>query len=153
MPHFPTHNPLKKELNLENIYQKLPIGIELYDKESNLIDTTNEINIREKLHAAEQEQRPALTADQRYSRFLKNRSQHIRHSSEEVRLQRNLRGALCRPYLKKTGSCTLLIQPSIKLNSDPKRLTQVISNFLTNAIKFTSNGEIKLDYRLKENKI
>lgn len=45
MPHFPTHNPLKKELNLENIYQKLPIGIELYDKESNLIDTTNEINI------------------------------------------------------------------------------------------------------------
>ena len=72
MPHFPTHNPLKKELNLENIYQKLPIGIELYDKEGNLIDTTNEINIREKLHAAEQEQRPALTADQRYSRFLKN---------------------------------------------------------------------------------
>lgn len=101
MPHFPTHNPLKKELNLENIYQKLPIGIELYDKEGNLIDTTNEINIREKLHAAEQEQRPALTADQRYSRFLKNRSQHIRHSSEEVRLQRNLRGDLCRPYLKK----------------------------------------------------
>jgi len=39
MPHFPTHNPLKKELNLENIYQKLPIGIELYDKEGNLIDT------------------------------------------------------------------------------------------------------------------
>ena len=73
MPHFPTHNPLKKELNLENIYQKLPIGIELYDKEGNLIDTTNEINIREKLHAAEQEQRPALTADQRYSRFLQTR--------------------------------------------------------------------------------
>ena len=146
MPHFPTHNPLKKELNLENIYQKLPIGIELYDKESNLIDTTNEINIREKLHAAEQEQRPALTADQRYSRFLKNRSQHIRHSSEEVRLQRNLRGDLCRPYLKNTGSCTLHLTPI-------RNGSQVISNFLTNAIKFTSNGEIKLDYRLKENKI
>ena len=54
MPHFPTHNPLKKELNLENIYQKLPIGIELYDEEGNLIDITNEINIREKLRAAEQ---------------------------------------------------------------------------------------------------
>ena len=38
MPHFSTHNPLKKELNLENIYQKLPIGIELYDGEGNLID-------------------------------------------------------------------------------------------------------------------
>ena len=100
MPHFPTHNPLKKELNLENIYQKLPIGIELYDEEGNLIDITNEINIREKLRAAEQEQRPALTADQRYSRFLKNR---------------NLRGDLCRPYLKNTGSCTLLFQPGLTL--------------------------------------
>ena len=80
-----------------------------------LTDITNEINIREKLHAAEQEQRPALTADQRYSRFLKNRSQHIRHSSEEVRLQRNLRGDLCRPYLKNTGSCTLLFQPGLTL--------------------------------------
>ena len=115
MPHFPTHNPLKKELNLENIYQKLPIGIELYDEEGNLIDITNEINIREKLRAAEQEQRPALTADQRYSRFLKNRSRHIRHSSEEVRLQRNLRGDLCRPYLKNTGSCMLLFQPGLTL--------------------------------------
>ena len=115
MPHFPTHNPLKKELNLENIYQKLPIGIELYDEEGNLIDITNEINIREKLRAAEQEQRPALTADQRYSRFLKNRSRHIRHSSEEVRLQRNLRGDLCRPYHKNPESCTLLFQPRLTL--------------------------------------
>ena len=111
MPHFPTHNPLKKELASEDDkYSYL-----VFDKEGNLIDTTNEINIREKLHAAEQEQRPALTADQRYSRFLKNRSQHIRHSSEEVRLQRNLRGDLCRPYLKNTGSCTLLFQPGLTL--------------------------------------
>lgn len=43
--------------------------------------------------------------------------------------------------------------PSVELNSDPKRLTQVISNFLTNAIKFTSDGEIKLDYLLEKDKI
>ena len=78
MPHFPTHNPLKKELNLENIYQKLPIGIELYDKEGNLIDTTNEINIREKLHAAEQEQRPAPAPDYRYPGLFQNRSGYLR---------------------------------------------------------------------------
>ena len=49
MPHFSTHNPLKKELNLENIYQKLPIGIELYDGEGNLIDL-NGTAIRHKTH-------------------------------------------------------------------------------------------------------
>ena len=115
MPHFPTHNPLKKELNLENIYQKLPIGIELYDEEGNLIDITNEINIREKLRAAEQEQRPALTADQRYSRFLKNRSRHIRHPSKKVRLQRNLRGNLCCPRLENTRSCMFLFQSELTI--------------------------------------
>ncbi len=85
MPHFPTHNPLKKELNLENIYQKLPIGIELYDKESNLIDTTNEINIREKLHAAEQERHQknielakAQESNKLKSMFLANMSHEIR---------------------------------------------------------------------------
>lgn len=43
--------------------------------------------------------------------------------------------------------------PSIQIHSDPKRITQVISNFLTNAIKFTSEGEIKLDYQIKEDNI
>ena len=58
-------------------------------------------------------------------------------------------------HVRFSSELKLLIfsRASVKLNSDPKRLTQVISNFLTNAIKFTSNGEIKLDYRLKENKI
>lgn len=156
MPHFPTHNPLKKELNLENIYQKLPIGIELYDEEGNLIDITNEINIREKLRAAEQEQRPALTADQRYSRFLK-----IEAGTFDIHLKKFDFKEICEEiYAVHTLKIPDHVRfsfnrdlPSVKLNSDPKRLTQVISNFLTNAIKFTSNGEIKLDYRLKENKI
>lgn len=37
--------------------------------------------------------------------------------------------------------------PSILFCSDAKRITQVISNFLTNAKKFTHDGEIKLTYR------
>lgn len=121
-----------------------------------MIDTTNEINIREKLHAAEQEQRPALTADQRYSRFLK-----IEASTFDIHLKKFDFKEICEEiYAVHTLKIPDHVRfsfnrdlPSVKLNSDPKRLTQVISNFLTNAIKFTSNGEIKLDYRLKENKI
>ena len=37
--------------------------------------------------------------------------------------------------------------------SDPKRVVQVISNFLTNAIKFTSEGEIKLAYKVSKDEI
>ena len=37
--------------------------------------------------------------------------------------------------------------------SDPKRVVQVISNFLTNAIKFTSEGEIKLAYKVSNDEI
>ena len=33
--------------------------------------------------------------------------------------------------------------------SDPKRVVQVISNFLTNAIKFTSQGSIRVGYQMK----
>ncbi|WP_366139627.1 ATP-binding protein [uncultured Parabacteroides sp.] len=41
----------------------------------------------------------------------------------------------------------------VTIYSDPKRVVQVISNFLTNAIKFTSEGEIKLDYEVLENEL
>ena len=37
--------------------------------------------------------------------------------------------------------------------SDPIRVVQVISNFLTNAIKFTSEGEIKLAYKVSKDEI
>ena len=37
--------------------------------------------------------------------------------------------------------------------SDPKRVVQVISNFLTNAIKFTAEGEIKLAYKVSKDEI
>ena len=37
--------------------------------------------------------------------------------------------------------------------SDPKRVVQVISNFLTNAIKFISEGEIKLAYKVSNDEI
>ncbi|NDV57898.1 HAMP domain-containing sensor histidine kinase [Bacteroides sp. 519] len=38
--------------------------------------------------------------------------------------------------------------PAYIIDSDKKRLTQVITNFINNAIKFTSEGEITLNYHL-----
>lgn len=40
--------------------------------------------------------------------------------------------------------------PQCILYTDKNRLTQVIINLLTNAIKFTSGGEIRMGYRLKD---
>lgn len=43
--------------------------------------------------------------------------------------------------------------PDIVLHTDPKRVTQVISNMLSNAIKFTEQGTITLSYSLQEDHV
>ncbi|NDV64631.1 HAMP domain-containing sensor histidine kinase [Bacteroides sp. 224] len=40
--------------------------------------------------------------------------------------------------------------PNFLINSDKKRLMQVITNFINNALKFTTEGEVVLGYYLKE---
>ena len=43
--------------------------------------------------------------------------------------------------------------PDIILNTDPKRITQVISNLISNATKFTEEGSITLSYRIIEKRV
>ena len=40
--------------------------------------------------------------------------------------------------------------PDYRIYTDKKRLTQVITNFINNALKFTDKGQILLEYHLKE---
>lgn len=40
--------------------------------------------------------------------------------------------------------------PPIILNTDPQRIMQVIGNFINNAIKFTEEGYIMMDYHEKD---
>ncbi len=37
------------------------------------------------------------------------------------------------------------------INSDPNRIRQIITNLVSNAVKFTNEGQIELGYRLKDN--
>lgn len=46
--------------------------------------------------------------------------------------------------------CDLDTLPEVSLHTDPKRITQVISNLLCNAAKFTETGSITLSYRIIE---
>ena len=51
----------------------------------------------------------------------------------------------------KSDKVSLLFEESIPgcvIRTDEKRLSQVLINFLTNAIKFTESGSIRLGYRL-----
>ena len=53
----------------------------------------------------------------------------------------------------KNDAVTLLFDerlPQCTVYTDKNRLTQVITNFVTNAIKFTKEGSIRIGYRLKD---
>ncbi|HOE39834.1 MAG TPA: response regulator [Bacteroidales bacterium] len=65
--------------------------------------------------------------------------------------------AICYRPLAETKNLEFVVlkpaQKDIKLYTDKQKLMQILNNLISNAIKFTSFGNVKLGYRLEENKI
>lgn len=62
---------------------------------------------------------------------------------------------IIKPLAEKKNLSLLINIPSnpIIINSDEKRVEQIILNLLNNAVKFTENGYVKIDCQLSDNKI
>jgi CheY-like chemotaxis protein/two-component sensor histidine kinase len=65
--------------------------------------------------------------------------------------------AICYRPLAETKNLEFVVlkpaQKDIKLYTDKQKLIQILNNLISNAIKFTSFGNVKLGYRIEENKI
>ncbi len=57
--------------------------------------------------------------------------------------------------IKETGDVPVVFRsgPPCMLHSDRRRLQQVITNFINNALKFTKEGEITLGYEVKDDRV
>ena len=73
---------------------------------------------------------------------------------DDVNINEMLEG-ICRQMQQKEKADAVEIvftekAPSCVLHTDPLRLSQVIINFINNAVKFTSEGSIEMGYRIDE---
>ncbi|WP_106830803.1 hybrid sensor histidine kinase/response regulator [Parabacteroides pacaensis] len=86
--------------------------------------------------------------------FSKIESGKLDYSYEEVDLKDICREMFQIHSLKINFGVQLVFDeknlPSVPLYTDPNRVSQIISNFLTNAIKFTQQGHIILSYQIQK---
>lgn len=87
--------------------------------------------------------------------FAKIESGTLNYHKTWVDLKDICQGVYITHSLKMTSDVALLfnadILPPVRLLTDAQRVEQVISNFLSNAIKCTSKGFISLSYEVQEN--
>ena len=75
---------------------------------------------------------------------------------EQVDAQQLCNGLLQSMQVRATEQVEILLAPELPeltFTSDKNRLYQVLLNFVTNALKFTSEGSIVIDYRINGNEV
>lgn len=87
--------------------------------------------------------------------FAKIESNKLTFTLDKVGIQALCKEAYVEFSLRNKEGVTLLYEegPSVYVHSDCKRLMQVLSNFLTNAVKFTDAGSITISYTVQNDEV
>lgn len=89
--------------------------------------------------------------------FAKIESGTLNYNKTWIELKDICHGVYITQSLKMTSDVALLYNsdslPAVRLFTDAQRIEQVVSNFMSNAIKCTSRGFISLSYEVQENKV
>lgn len=88
--------------------------------------------------------------------FSKIESGMLKYNIEEVNIRELCMEVYLGGTLKVKPEVKLIFdrsQPTVTLRTDPQRVTQVIANFVNNAIKFTDKGSITIFYEIKKDRV
>lgn len=88
--------------------------------------------------------------------FSKIESGMLKYNIEDVNIRELCMEAYMAGSLKVKPGVKLIFekdQPSVVIKSDPQRVTQVITNFVNNAIKFTNEGSITIFHEIGKDKV
>lgn len=88
--------------------------------------------------------------------FSKIESGMLKYNIDEVNIRELCMEAYMAGTLKVKPGVELLFNknlPAVIIRTDPQRITQVITNFINNAIKFTSEGSITIFYETDEDNV
>lgn len=113
------------------------------------VDIDHQKNVEEQLRIAKEK---AENLDRLKSAFLANMSHEIRTPLNAIV---GFASLLVDSDNKEDKAVPVLLVPDLPdyyIHTDKKRLMQVITNFINNALKFTTKGQILLEYHIIENR-
>lgn len=119
-----------------------------------LVDTEDAEERRQYISIVEENNRLLLQLISDILDLSKIEAGTFEFNKETVDIRQLCQEIICSFMIKSDENVRILLEdvlPECSLYGDKNRITQIITNFLTNALKFTSRGSITLSYRLIRN--